>query len=736
MESIAKHFKIQWPQREAKPASEFVPGFFSKAFPDLFPDGKGDLTKPRLGKNPSEKEYFKHLMRLSRSFVEHHCFTFVATNMLRRHEALTRGNVFSKHCAEALTISELKAAVEAGNDKVIKKLLYFAAPIPGTRQYLRYKTDQAVSLVKYLRISSNDQEMFNFFQTFSAADLHWDDLHRLLPDSEKYLGKRLVDALEQVPEEERPGCIEKTEDAKLRIANLKKHADIVDWYFYHRVQSLLKHVLPVIGAQHWICRYEVQARGTIHVHILLHVSGGPSHSDLQLAYQRTASVPPDMREEAKAAQEKIVGFATKVLGISAVHPNPSPPMWPAPFGQNVHTPSSNCLRNRFLELDTLGELEAQYEKLINRCMLHHCRVGYCLSEQRKDSDGKMLCRFNFPVDLHGFKEVFNEEGTHLLAMERGGETASDSGADFVDGKLRFLRNHPTLVHHVPELLLLWGANIEGRPVQSYQQVLRYLLKYMMKDEPNSAPFQAICKAVVEASKDEEPVRRAFQKILMKTVGEHDLSKQECHHILNGLDFVEFSDQFVNVNVMGTRRVNPPPLNDEGQPQPALQDNLAMIYWNRESDPNYQQAVDLHRQGTITWDPHKVNLYNFASRFTKKWVPLAGSCVPHITPNFNFIPKKDSFTHGRYAMFLRTILLTHRCGTRLQDVIDLAVDALENEVATFLQTEECPPLVREEYRESQRGTPEEAEEVRFKMAITLPFSKVGTYVCSGEYLCSC
>jgi hypothetical protein len=33
-----------------------------------------------------------------------------------------------------------------------------------------------------------------------------------------------------------------------------------------------------------------------------------------------------MREEAKVAQEKIVGFATKVLGISAIHPNPSPLM--------------------------------------------------------------------------------------------------------------------------------------------------------------------------------------------------------------------------------------------------------------------------------------------------------------------------------------------------------------------------------------------------------------------------
>jgi hypothetical protein len=97
--------------------------------------------------------------------------------------------------------------------------------------------------------------MFNFFQTFSAADLHWDDLHRLFPNSDHYLGKKLVDSLLEVPEEEQEGCLEKAKDARLRVVNLKKHADIIDWYFYHRIQALLKHVLPVIGAEDWIIRY-------------------------------------------------------------------------------------------------------------------------------------------------------------------------------------------------------------------------------------------------------------------------------------------------------------------------------------------------------------------------------------------------------------------------------------------------------------------------------------------------
>lgn len=284
MENITKHFDVKWPQRDHQPASEFTMGFFSKAFPDLFPDGTGDITKPRVGKNPSNREYFKHLMRVSRAFVEHHCFTFVATNMLRRHEALTRGNVFAQHCTANLTMEEMKRAVESNDFRIINKLLYFAAPIPGTRQYFRYMTDKAISFSKYLRIKSQDEKMFNFFQTFSAADLHWDDLHRLLPDSEHYLGKTVVDSLESVPEEERDGCITSTEDCRLRIANIKRHADIVDAYFKHRIDLLLEKVLPVLGSEEYICRYEVQARGTIHAHILLHVKDGPTHQQLLDAF--------------------------------------------------------------------------------------------------------------------------------------------------------------------------------------------------------------------------------------------------------------------------------------------------------------------------------------------------------------------------------------------------------------------------------------------------------------------
>ena len=53
----AEQTKHNWPGRSLCPVSEFIYGFFSKAFPDLFPYGIGDITKSRLGKNPTMLSY-------------------------------------------------------------------------------------------------------------------------------------------------------------------------------------------------------------------------------------------------------------------------------------------------------------------------------------------------------------------------------------------------------------------------------------------------------------------------------------------------------------------------------------------------------------------------------------------------------------------------------------------------------------------------------------------------------
>ena len=57
--------------------------------------------------------------------------------------------------------------------------------------------------------------------------------------------------------------------------------------------------------------------------------------------------------------------------------------------------------------------------------------------------------------------------------------------------------------------------------------------------------------------EEEPVQKTVASILMKTVAERDLSKQECIHILLGLSFVECCEDFITVNVTGSSAFDDP-----------------------------------------------------------------------------------------------------------------------------------------------------------------------------------
>ncbi|KAL8566446.1 hypothetical protein ACOMHN_015082 [Nucella lapillus] len=301
------------------------------------------------------------------------------------------------------------------------------------------------------------------------------------------------------------------------------------------------------------------------------------------------------------------------------------------------------------------------------------------------------------MKLIGFEAVVSDDGKTLLRPRRLPDVAAD-GAIYVDGKLCYLRNYPTIVHHIPELLTIWSANIEGRTIETYEQVLRYLLKYMYKAEPDSHTFQAISKAVVSNAGDDMPVRKVFHQILMKTLKQHDLSKQECARILNGRPFVQSSKEYVNVNVMGTITVTIH-TGTEAVDANMLQDNVASVYWNRDTDSNYEVVVESFREGQVSEDPATVSLFKFASKYTTRWKLRAEERVPHVTPNFRQIPNKHvSKMHDRYVLYLKTLLLVYKAGTKLSDYTKLEKDYLELEVKAFVQTSECPRLILEEFQE--------------------------------------
>ena len=88
---------LQWPTRDKQLASEFEHGYWSKAFPVLFPWGQGDITK--RNEHPYQVpllEWIQFLIQSYRRFAKHHLFVFVAASQYRRHKAMTISNVYAE----------------------------------------------------------------------------------------------------------------------------------------------------------------------------------------------------------------------------------------------------------------------------------------------------------------------------------------------------------------------------------------------------------------------------------------------------------------------------------------------------------------------------------------------------------------------------------------------------------------------------------------------------------------
>ena len=237
-------------------------------------------------------------------------------------------------------------------------------------------------------------------------------------------------------------------------------------------------------------------------------------------------------EELKAvvaeSREKVVDFVTKDLGLSAVHPQADPKQWPGPEGQDVSAPPTNCLRDNYLHLE---DYDMDYIRLINRCMLHACKITYCLI--RLELLNTFVCRFGFPLLLRGFDKMLAEVDEHQILDQVLRNEEFAKAAEFVLGSLELLRNHPRLVAHIPELLPIWRGNMDMKLIKSPEALLKYILKYIMKPEAGSLAFTDIIKTLIANADDTTEPRKVFQKILMKTVGEHDISKNEAWRIVSG-----------------------------------------------------------------------------------------------------------------------------------------------------------------------------------------------------------
>ena len=183
--------KINWPTSNGEPINEFeYEGLCSLAFPQLFPDGVGDPTIRARLYNVTETNGFRHLLKFATKnskgelyypFASHPRFKFWCYDRLRRHRSIDQCNVYLKKNPDAneITIAELKQMADNVQiDSFMKRMSAYSANITGSDMYWYHRRME-------LEATFEQKQSATVFFTFSYADNHWHELHRLMPG--KYL---------------------------------------------------------------------------------------------------------------------------------------------------------------------------------------------------------------------------------------------------------------------------------------------------------------------------------------------------------------------------------------------------------------------------------------------------------------------------------------------------------------------------------------------------------------------
>ena len=189
-------------------------------------------------------------------------------------------------------------------------------------------------------------------------------------------------------------------------------------------------------------------------------------------------------------------------------------------------------------------------------------------------------------------------------------------------------------NHIAELLILWGANVDQKTVQTYEQLVQYILKYVLKPEETSDFFTKLKKAIAKKVDDDTPLNKAAQKVLMSCLGQRNMTSNECFLIAHGLPYVEFSQAPRIANLRGSSAAKK---QVSSETESINEDeNWQNAYWTRDNIDGYKQLCTDYEAGKVPCldrHPKDISLREFMCNFTKKWRYAPANVFPHMIPTF-------------------------------------------------------------------------------------------------------
>ena len=370
-QQVAQNNPVSWPSIQGTAINEFNhEGYFSLAFPTLFPNARGDFTVPRL-RPITIGTYFKHLMLYKDGrFAKHPRFRYFALNTEMRWRALQTGRIYVKQNVNdaQLSVEELKDMIGTEGTSLANRVLHFATSLRGTRQYWMRQRTRLTAMVDTLGMPT-------VFFTHSAADIQWPELAELICSNPN--------------------------DKKSRSDAVIENPAIADWFFYERVIQFIKYFYKgILRVKDYWLRFEWQHRGSPHIHGLAWLSDAP---DVEKIYG-----DPNVSEGDKQLVLNFIDSLVSTQNPALPHSNPDVSQAPKP-----QTDPHVCNKSF---LDARQDITEDLTQLIATCERHTmCSEAYCL----RNVDGRQVCRFGFPKPLEQKSKVdFNEDGDLTLTTSR------------------------------------------------------------------------------------------------------------------------------------------------------------------------------------------------------------------------------------------------------------------------------------------------------------------------------
>ncbi|MCP3661881.1 MAG: AAA family ATPase [Gammaproteobacteria bacterium] len=675
------------PRNFDQPANDLSSEYWTMAYPTLFPLNKANFGATRRIKVTIE-EWIDHLLAYKDGrFNRNAHFLFNLHQFQLKHSTWKQATLYGDQTLTDYTRQALADTLSRGGNlaqDVINKVTRSAQSIPGSKAHCRREGNRGTSMMRFISKQTGNVEHFNVFLTLTSKEHHDNVFLASIEEGKRHLSKRVVASQDLIPAD-RQGIdyILPHVDTVERMRILNTHQPEYQLFFREKVDLFMQKVLiGVLGVKEYMVRFEFQARGGVHAHILLCVPLG-----LDRPLRREAFCPPnqtidkmhayveaflqqepnatahDMRvnagmanlarelhgEPSEAALQRTIDIMKKKqmiirrvyesLGITELHPSrDKSDRFVQHGGTMTVAPPVTCLR---LDFDTRvdpARVRENLTNMTNKIHIHNCDRGNCQKETVVNGHRVSSCKMRFPRSLVGNRLATDQDNEQAGAAAvirdnvpvpgKIAQVVSASGQRYTTAVWE--RDHLYTHSSQPDLFLIWDASIEVQYCHSEESVGMYLSKYISKVEPRSiAANDAILESYRLAA--ENSVTSFVRRVLREVALERDYAVTETAFHLLKLPLFVFSRQIVSVNVLGSVPIQQQP---GSQDQVVSPDNYSTNWDSRHSQVGF---IELQRQFQDDPDTHpnpeEISFYEYVSGYNKNWTPRAALAVPHLLPHF-------------------------------------------------------------------------------------------------------